>query len=157
MCSLNRSIQTPKTAFIYELCINYLKTASHRFDLVYQQYKNSVYAQLTEDEEASLTPEKAERIAAAASIELMLECAIEMCSVNDAYVDMVCDEASGFQKAVKSFILVYGVGVGKFLLQRMDGAPFCVVDLVNELVREYKPQGKELVQQIISRANPFAK
>lgn len=157
MCSLNRNTQTPKTAMIYELCINYLKTGSHRFDLVYQQYKNSVCASLTEGDETSLSPEKAERISAAASIELVLECAIEMCNVSETYVDMVCDDASGFQKAIKSFILLYGVGVGKFLTQRMESAPFCLCDLVNELVREYKPQGKELVQQIISRANPFAK
>ena len=103
------------------------------------------------------SPEKAERISAAASVELVLECAIEMCAVSETYVDTVCDDASGFQKAIKSFILLYGVGVGKFLTQRMESAPFCLCDLVNELVREYKPQGKELVQQIISRANPFAK
>lgn len=151
MASLNRSIQTPKTALIYELCINYLRTGSFRFDIVYQQYKNSVCSQLTEGGENSLTPEKAERRSATAAIELILECVIELCAVSEEYVDKICDDSSGFRKAVKSFILTYGLGVGRFLSQRIDGAPFCVVELVNELVREYKPQGKEIIERIIGK------
>lgn len=150
MCSLNRNTQTPKTALIYELSINYLKTGSFRFDIVYQQYKNSVYSQITEDDD-SISPEKADKISSAASIELILECATEMCAVSEEYVDMICDDASGFQKAMKSFIITYGLGVGRFLSQRTEDAPFCVVDLVNELVKEYKPQGREIIERLLGK------
>ncbi len=151
MASLNRSIQTPKTALIYELCINYLKTGTFRLDIVYQQYKNSVYSKLTPGDEKSLTPEKAEKRSSVAALELLIEFVMELCAVSDEYVDKICDDSSGFRKAVKNFILTYGLGVGRFLSQRIDGAPFCVVDLVNELVREYKPQGKEIIERIIGK------
>lgn len=151
MCALNRSTQSAKTAMIYELCINYLKTGNFRFDVLYQNHKKSILQKLEEEAETERELAKADKAAAIQSIELVIECTIEICSAGSEYADLVCDEASGFAAAMKSFIITYGLGVGRFLKQKTEFAHYFLIDIINDLVKEYKPQGTEIFTRLIGK------
>ncbi len=151
MCALNRNLQSPKTALIYELCINYLKGSKLRFDTVYEQYASRLEAEMSEDDELDLSLEKQEKAVAAAAIEMILDIAIEICFANDEYVYIICDDSSGFPSAMKSFILTYGLGVTKFMKQKAELAPYMLRGMIERMVKEYRPKPVDIVNQIVEK------
>ncbi len=151
MCALNRSTQSEKTALIYELCMNYLKTSQLRFDNVYEQYKKSVEDRMENDDELDLAPEKLEKAILGATLEMMLDIAIEISLADDKYMGMLCDDSSGFPRAIKSFILEYGLGVTKFIKPMIEPAPYMLRGLIERMVKEYRLKPADVANQIIEK------
>jgi hypothetical protein len=137
MCSLNRSTQSYKTSFTYELLINYLKLGNFRFDAVYTQYKRLLGAEWEEELGLKATPERVEAKSAADAITLVLNCAAEMSiALGDRYYDVLLDDAGGFSKSIESFIDSYGIGAAKFMKNCVADAPFEFYEKIKELIKE---------------------
>ena len=130
MCSLNRNNQKPKTSFLFELVINYLKTGNFRFDAVYSQYKKFLSAKHERILGPKATDERVEAASAAEAVEIALECAVEICGVSDDYGYLVCDDESGLGRAVDDFINLFGIGAGIYLITRLGEAPHQIREIV---------------------------
>ena len=157
MCSLNKNTQSEKTAIIYELCMNYLKTSKLRLDNVYTQYKSSVEEKMENDDDLDLDFEKLERAAAAEAVELIIGLATEISLAGEEYLFEICDDSSGFPSAIKSFILSYGLGVTKFIKPLIESAPFMMRSLVDRMVKEYRLKPADVVNQIIDKGKGIFK
>jgi hypothetical protein len=151
MCSLNRNTQSAKTALIYELCIHYLKSGKPRFDIVYDQYRSLVEDEMISDDTSDIPPEKQDKAVASKAIDMMLDIATEICFADDDYINMICDDASGFPDAIKSFILEYGLGVTKFFKERLESVPYMMRSMIDRMVKEYRPKGTDVINMIIGK------
>ena len=136
VCSLNRNNQKPKTSFILELVMNYLKTGNFRFDAVYEQYKTFLAPKHERLLGPKATDERVEAASAAEAVELSLECASELCQVTDDYGYLVCDDESGFGKAVDDFINLFGLGAGIYLYTRIKDAPHQIREIIKYQVKK---------------------
>ena len=106
-----------------------------------------------------MSEEKIEKTASATAAELVLECACEMCEAGDYYADIISADASGFARAIRSFVDSYGIASAVFLIPKINNAPFCISDMIKEILRENIPQPAELIDKIkssdiISKLNP---
>ena len=151
MCALNRNTQSEKTALIYELCINYLKTSQLRFDNVYEQYKNSVEERMYKDDELDLTPEKFDKAVLCATIEMMLDIALEISIADEECMNMICDDTSGFPMVIQRFVIDYGLGVTRFLKPIIEPAPYMLRGLIERIVKEYRLKPADIANQIIEK------
>lgn len=136
MCSLNRNNQKPKTSFIFELAMNYLKTGNFRFDAVYEQYKKFLSTKHERILGPKATDERVEAASAAEAVEIALECAVEICRVTDDYGYLVCGDESGFGRAVDDFINLFGIGAGIYLYTRTKDAPHQIREIIKYQVRK---------------------
>jgi hypothetical protein len=150
MCSLNRNTQSEKTALIYELCINYLKTSKLRIDYLYTQYKSRL-EENADDDDVDFDLDRIEREASSDAIDMIITLAIEISLAGEEYLFEICDDSSGFPNAIKSFVLSYGLGVTKFIKPRIESAPFMMRSLVDRMVKEYRPKPVDVVNQIIDK------
>lgn len=150
MCSLSRYTQSKKTAIIYELCINYLRTSKLRLDTLYMRYKSELEEEMDNDE-LDFDPDKFEKNVCSAAIEMILGLAIEISLAGEEYVLDICDDSSGFPTAIKNFIISYGFGVTKFLKVRTESAPSMLRNLVDRMVKEYKLKPSDVINQIIEK------
>jgi len=151
MCSLNRNTQSEKTALIYELCINYLRTSKLRLDNVYAQYKSKFEEEMENDDELDLDPEKLDKAVSARAIEVIIDIASEIGMAGEDYLYDICDDSSGFPPSIKSFIISYGLGVTKFMKNSTALAPSMIRNLVDRMVKEYRLKPSDIVNQIVEK------
>ena len=151
MCSLNRSTQSYKTTFIYELVINLLRDSSFRFDVVYTQYKNSFAQDYNVKLGVKANPDKVSHDSTLRAATLLVETVMDMCRADESFVSVICSDDSGFGRAIQSFLLTFGGGAAKFLTSHMLEAPAEIRDVIELRIKQCKPQGSNILARLFWR------
>jgi hypothetical protein len=152
MCSLNKNEQSEKTAILFELCINVLRDSTFRFDAIYTQYKNASIQRKRSEFGKTAKPERIMMEAIIDAIELILNIATEICNAHPDYIDLVCAENSGLERAISNFILSIGFGGAKFVRMQLADSPDELWDLAYYAIKDCKrdmPSFRERVKQML--------
>ena len=127
--------QDAETACLYELVANYLTKGNFSFDRIYARYQRQL-EESYEDEGFIAKGFNADRRGAAAAIELIISCAIDICSVSNTLTSLVCGSESGLRRAVSDFIAIYGLGAGQLLKRLTKDSCDEIEEICDELIDE---------------------
>ena len=151
MCSLNRHSQSETTALIFELCINYLKDANFRFDAVFSRMKNDEAQRLLALHDPKRPEEYIDNESSAKAFASIFNIAIAICSSHIDYITDVCDDGSGLSKSALAYLSTFEFGGVKAIRALAQDAPDELVELVNNVIKEYKMQKPSLIGRFFGK------
>lgn len=131
---LDTENQDDETTCTYMLVINYLTKGNFDFDSLYADYA-AKYKEAME-EKGIIGGFDSERRAAAASAELIISRASEVCDAARVLCALAAGVESGLRKALSEFISTYGLGAGLFLKKQTKETNPEIEEMAEELIEE---------------------
>ena len=148
--------QDPEVACTYQLLIDYLCKGKFSFGRLYSRYQSYYEENLDEDNFVVKTLIPDECRAAASSIELIINCASDICELSADLSKMVLSPESGLKRAISDFIAVLGIAAGPLLKKYTKDSSSEIEDLCNDLIAERNASissAREAFDLILRRKN----